>query len=135
MRTVNARSKSFPNSLADSKHVAIRMTNVHLADIPWHVGWRPCDIETLFNAMPVNSIDIVDPDGHPYAFVCAFVAGGSERHCVIASSSPALSTFAEKDLAFSGADAAKARRIAPVPSLRPSEFFKPRDTFREVRNV
>jgi len=38
------------------------MPHVHLANIPWHVGWRPRDLKALLKAMLVDSVDVVHSD-------------------------------------------------------------------------
>jgi hypothetical protein len=66
------------NPLTDSEDVAIRVTHVHLADAPWHIGRRPGDVEILLQALPMDGVDIVHPDRHPDANVGGFVAVGTE---------------------------------------------------------
>lgn len=49
------------DSLADPEHVAVGMTDVHLADVPRHVGRRPRHLESAIDASPVNLIYVHDP--------------------------------------------------------------------------
>lgn len=49
--------------------MTIGMADVHLANIPFHIRWRVCDVESLFDTAPVDLINVVDPDRHPDALV------------------------------------------------------------------
>src|SRR5262249_25508623 len=55
--------------LTDPEDVAIGVAQVHLPDTPRLVGRRHGDLESLLQAIPVDRIDVVDPDRHPDAFV------------------------------------------------------------------
>jgi hypothetical protein len=50
------------NPLANSKDMTVWMPHMHLPNIPRHVGWGPSDIEALLHAVPVDSVDVVNPD-------------------------------------------------------------------------
>jgi hypothetical protein len=39
------------NPLADPEDMPVRMSHVHLANVPRHVGWRPGDFEALLKAV------------------------------------------------------------------------------------
>src|SRR6266404_6100267 len=118
------------DSLADSEDVAVRVANMHLSDTPRFVGGRPGDLDTLFKAVLVDGIDVVDPDRHPDAMVLAI--GKAPRRCQIAFAATALPVLTQEDLALPRADAAKGWWIAPVPALLPSELFKPGEALLNV---
>jgi hypothetical protein len=60
-------------SATDPKDVAIWMANVHLADVPWHIGRRKCDLQSGSDAPFVHLVHIVYPNRHPNALVALFV--------------------------------------------------------------
>src|SRR5262245_12066113 len=111
------------------------MPHVHLSNVPLHARWRPGNIESLFEAMLVNSIDVVYPYRYPRSFVCAFIAIRAERHFVVTFASAALTSFAEKNLAISRADATETRRVAPIPRLLPAELFEPGEALPDIRDI
>jgi hypothetical protein len=43
------------------EHVAIGMAKVHLANVPWHIGGRKCDLQACGEAMLVHLVHVVDP--------------------------------------------------------------------------
>jgi hypothetical protein len=45
------------------------MLDVHLADVPFHVGGLEKDIDAVLDAMLINGVYVIDPHRHPYAFV------------------------------------------------------------------
>ena len=45
------------NTAADSEDVSVRMSHMHFANIPGHVGWRPGDVKILGEAPLVYLID------------------------------------------------------------------------------
>src|SRR6202041_819849 len=61
-------------SPAHPEHVAIRMTKVHLADVPRHIGGRKCDLQPGGDALLVHLVHVVHPDRHPDSFVTLFVS-------------------------------------------------------------
>src|SRR5437899_877169 len=105
--------------------MAVRMANVHFADVPFHIGRRPGHVEALFKAFFVNRIDIVDPNRHPDAAFLAIVASRAEGHRHIALAAATLAIQAKKYLTFTRTDTTECRRVAPVPTLFPTKLFKP----------
>src|SRR5262245_6523892 len=113
----------FFDATADSEDVSVRMSNVHLANIPGHVGRRPRNLQALFETPLVNGVDVVDPDRHPDALISRVIAAWTERHLNSTSASAALGIQAEKDLTLARTHAAERGRISPVPTLLPAEFL------------
>src|SRR2546425_12084069 len=105
--------------LTDSEDVTIRVTHVHLADAPRHVGRRPGDVETLLQALPMNDVDIVHPDRHPDAPVGGLVAVGTEGHLHATVATTALGALAQEDFALTRANTPEGGRVSPIPALRP----------------
>src|SRR5690242_10883098 len=105
--------------------MAVRVAEVHLADVPGHIGWRKSDIQAGGHALAVNLINVVHPDRHPRALVGRLVSVWSKRGSVRPLTSTALASLAEKDLAFAGANRAESRRRSPVPALLPAPFLEP----------
>src|SRR5205823_8066230 len=83
---------------ADPEDMAVRVADVHFADVPGHVGWRPGDVEVLLETSFVDGIDIVHPHRHPGTFVRGLVAGCSEGHFVTALAAATLTALAKKYL-------------------------------------
>ena len=54
------------HSLADAKHVTVRMFDVHLTDTPGFVPRRSHDLETFAQAARMHGIHIVGPDSEPH---------------------------------------------------------------------
>lgn len=67
---------------AHAKHVAVRMTKVHLAYVPGHVGWRKCYLKAGGQAFLVHGINVFHPYRHPDALVSRFITIFLERGCV-----------------------------------------------------
>ena len=65
-------------SLTDPEHMSIRMTHVHLSDTPGHIGGWPRNLETLLEAVLMNSVNIFHPDRHPDAPITLFLAMASK---------------------------------------------------------
>src|SRR5438105_5579502 len=105
---------------------------MHLPHTPRHVGRRPCDFKFLGYAVAVDGIYVFDPDRHPHPSVAGFIALRPEGHLDVAFAAPALSVFAQENLAFTRADAAESRRIAPVPPLFPAKLFEPRKALSNI---
>src|SRR5262245_48906584 len=101
------------------------MPDVHLADIPRHVSWRPGNFQTVFKAGSVDGIDVLHPDRHPNPFVGLFVAFRSKRHLDFALAATALTALTKENLALTGTNSAKCGWIAPVPCLLPSQLLEP----------
>ena len=78
-------------SPADPEHVAIRMAEVHLADVPRHIGGRECDLQPGGHALLVHLVHVVHPDRHPDALVALFVSVLLKRGgvCAAAAGLPA----------------------------------------------
>jgi len=89
-----------PKTFADSKYVPVRVPQVHLADVPWHVSGWESDVQPGSHALSVDLVNVVHPDGHPHAFVGRFVSAWSKRGGVRASATATLASQAKKDLAF-----------------------------------
>ena len=49
------------NAPAYAEDMAIGMSQMHLAHIPWHVRRRKRDIQPCSHALLVNFVDIADP--------------------------------------------------------------------------
>ena len=56
-----ANCSALPESFAHPEHVPIGVPHMHFAHSPWHIGWRPDDLDPLRNAVPVKFIHIVQP--------------------------------------------------------------------------
>ena len=52
----------FLKSVADSEDMPIRVTHVHLAYAPRHVGWRPDLFESLREAVLIDRLDVINED-------------------------------------------------------------------------
>src|SRR5436309_478082 len=115
--------------------MAVRVAEVHLADVPGHVGWRKSDIQASGRALPVNLVNVVHPDRHPRAFVGRLVSVRSKRGSVRPLASTALASLAKKDLALAGANRAESRRRAPVPAFFPAPFLEPGEAGDDVGDV
>src|SRR5262245_21843807 len=122
-------------SLADSENVAVRVPNVHLANVPWHVGRRPGDFDPLLEAVPVHILDIIHPDRHPGALVPRLVAAGAEGHLRAAPPAATLTVLAKEDLALARTHASERRGSSPIPRLLPSELLEPGKALRDVGNI
>src|SRR5687767_13980490 len=65
-------------TLTDSEDVAVRVSDVHLAHVPRHVGWRPGYLEPIGETAPVICFDIFDRDHHPRTFVTDLISFRTE---------------------------------------------------------
>src|SRR5436305_14499277 len=101
----------------------VGMAHVHLADAPRLVGRRPGDLDSLFDAVAMDGIDVIDPDRHPDALVTVVVDAECRGNVALAAS--ALAVLTEENLASARADAAERRRIAPIPPFLPAEALEP----------
>jgi hypothetical protein len=123
-------------SPADAEHVAIRMAKVHLADIPWHIGGRKCDLQPGGDAVLVHLVHVVHPDRHPDALVALFVSVLLKRGDVRAASAASLRPLTKKDASFlTRSNRAERRRCSPVPQFLPSPLLKPRDRAGDFGHV
>ena len=75
----------------------IRMSKVHFANVPRHIGGRKCDLQSGGDAVLMHRVHVVYPDGHPDALVALFVSillkGGGVR----AAAAAALRSLTKKD--------------------------------------
>src|SRR5437899_1390649 len=88
------------NAPADTKYMSVRVPQVHLADIPRHVGRWESHIEAGGHALFVNLINVIHPHGHPSTFVSRLVSVRSKCGGVRSPASAALPSLAKKNLAF-----------------------------------
>src|ERR1035438_7731177 len=120
----------------DPEHVPIRMPQVHLADVPRHIGGRKCDLQSGGHAMLVHLVHVVHPDRHPDALVALFVSVLLKRCGVRAAAAASLRPLTKKDASFfTRSNRAKRRRRSPVPQFLPSPLLKPRDRAGDIRHV
>src|SRR4051794_22689181 len=110
--------------------MSVGMADVHLAHAPRFVGRRPGDLDSLFDAVAMDGIDVVDPDRHPDALVLVIVH--SERRGNVALAATALAVLTEENLAVAGKDPAERRRTAPIPTLLPPEPLEPFEALDDV---
>ena len=123
-------------SATDPKDVAIWMANVHLADVPWHIGRRKCDLQSGSDAPLVHLVHIAYPNRHPNALVALFVSMLLKRGRIRAAATASLRPLAKEYAGFlTRSNRAKGRRRSPVPQFLPSPLLKPGDGARDVRNV
>src|SRR6266853_552578 len=125
----------FTISLAHSEDMSIGVPHMHFPHAPWHVGWRPCDVEALIQTSLMNRIDIIHTHRHPNAFVTDLIATRTERHPGTAFAASALPALAQKYFALAGANAAKCWGTSPVPALGPSQLFEPFEALLDIGNV
>ena len=119
-------------AVSDSEDMPVRVTNVHLAQVPGHVSWWPRYFESLRETVLVNGVDIIHQDAQPHALVARLVVKRRPGGTFAAS---ALAVLAQEDLAIAGADSTEIRRIAPVPGFFPSELLEPFKTFFDVGDI
>src|SRR6266478_2498689 len=84
--------------LADSKHMPIRVSHVHLAGLPRHVRRRKRHIQSPANAFPVHLIHVVHPHRHPRPLVPRLVSVLLEGSSIRSFAAPALRPLAKKYL-------------------------------------
>src|ERR1700719_1278740 len=114
-----------PGPSANSKHVPIRVSHVHLADIPRHVRRRKSDIQPSANALPVDLIHVVPPHRHPSALVARFVSILLKRSRIRSPAAPALRFQAKKNLDLARPHRPESRRRSPIPTFPPAPLRKP----------
>jgi hypothetical protein len=123
-------------SPAHPEHVAIRMTKVHLADVPRHIGGRKCDLQPGGDALLVHLVHVVHGDRHPDALVTLFVAVLLKRGGVRAAAAASLRALTKKNASFlTRPNRAKRRGRSPVPQFLPSPLLKPCDRAGDVGHV
>ena len=71
-------SSTVCTSFWPAPNVTVGMPHMHLAHAPRHVGRRPCDFDSLLQAVAMDAVDIVDPDRHPHALVPRLIAARTE---------------------------------------------------------
>ena len=108
------------------------MADVELADLPWFIGGRHRYLDIVVEAVLMDGVDVVYPEGHPHAFV---VVVGGEGFGVSSFAAAALTIVTEEDLDLAAADRSESGRLAPIPKLLPSKPLEPGDAFGEVRDV
>src|SRR5580700_1706386 len=123
-------------SAADPEHVAIRMSKVHLAHVPRHIGRRECDLQSGGDAMLVHLIHVLHPHRHPDALVARFVSVLLKRGGICAAAAASLRPLTKKDANFlARPNRAKRRWRSPVPQFLPSPLLKPCDCAGNVGYV
>src|SRR5438094_526517 len=115
--------------------MAVGMSHVHFPHVPRHVRRRPRHLDALLNALFIDGIHVLDPPTHPAAFVLRLVLETSEGARVLPFPASALAAATHKDLARTGANGAKSRRVAPAPHLFPPQLGEPRKTGVHVRHI
>jgi hypothetical protein len=122
-------------ALADPKYVAVRVAQVHLPDVPRHIGRWESNVQPGGHALRVDLVNIFYPHRHPDAFVGGFVSDGSKGGGIRASASASLTSLTEKDFAFAGPDCSESRRSSPIPTLPPAPLLKPSEARGDVGYV
>src|SRR5207302_8468682 len=115
-------------SLADAKHVPIRVAHMHLANAPCLIAWRLDYLDPFLRANGVRTINIVDPHGYPRSRTASSVV-------VPATTLP---VEREKNLAITGSDspeAGRSRWVAPIPFLVPPELVEPVEAPGKVGHI
>ena len=112
--------------------MAVGVTDVEFADLPGFVGGRHCDLDVVGEAVLVDGVDVIDPDGHPDAFVVVVSGEGFDVRALAAA---ALAVVTEEDLDLPALDRPKSGRVAPIPKLLPPQPLEPRDALGEVRDI
>jgi len=120
---------------ADAEDVPVGMAQMHLADVPRHVGRRPGNVQSGIDAAAMNGVHAVDEDRHPHALVGLPVLPRVEGGSVCALAATALRALKEEDFESVGTDSAEARWIAPVPELALSPFLEPGNGSGEIGDV
>ncbi len=108
---------------------------MHFADVPRHVGWWPGDLDALLDAEPMHGIKIIDPDGHPHAFLGRFIGFRAESRPAAACAATALAILAEENLEMSRSDATECRGRTPVPCFFPTELFEPGEALADIGDI
>src|SRR5436853_3309655 len=101
-----------------------------LAHVPGLISRRPRHRQTMFESELMRLIYCggrVEAPRHPNS--AGIIVTRLPRHRTAART---LAVLAKKDFAFTVADAAKSRGIAPIPTFLPSEFLEPRKTLADV---
>ena len=80
----------FLDAPADAEYMSVGVTNVHFANVPLHVCWRPRHVETLVETPLVDGVDVIYPDRHPNAPFRFVGTIRAKRHFSVAPSAAAL---------------------------------------------
>ena len=108
---------------------------MHLAYVPWHVRRRKRDVQPFCHALFVHRIHVLNPHGHPSAFVGDLVSARAEGRRICSSPAASLASLTKKNLACSGAHRSEGRWRSPVPALAPAPFLEPSEAARDVRDI
>src|ERR1700733_13515651 len=112
------------------------MAKVHLADVPWHIGRRKCDLQPGSDALRVHLVHVVHPNRHPDTLVARLVSVLLKRGGVRTAAAASLRPLTKKDASFrTRSNRTKRRRRPPVPQFLPSPLLKPRDRAGDVGHV
>jgi hypothetical protein len=86
------------SAFAYSKYMPIRMSNMHLADTPRHIGRWESDIQPSGNALPMDFVNVIHPNRHPRALVRNFISIRPKRRGVRPLAAASLAAQAKKYL-------------------------------------
>src|SRR5437867_1184972 len=111
------------------------MSHVHFPHVPRHVRRRPGHLDALLHALFMEGIHVLDPPTHPAAFVLRLVLETGESARVLPFPASPLAAATHEDLAWTGANGAKPRRVAPAPQLLPAQLGEPCKTGVHVRDI
>jgi hypothetical protein len=100
--------------------VTIRVTDVHLANLPRHFGRWESNIQCGGHALSVDFVDVVHPNRHPHAVIGCFVSVIPKRGGIWSLAAPSLGPWQRK---ISDSSAATAPKIGGVPQSQ--HFFQP----------
>src|SRR5262249_52778996 len=122
-------------TLADTKHVPVWMTNMHLTHVPRHVRRRKRHFEARSDTARMHSLHIIHEDRHPHALVLIVVTIRAKRVWKRAPAAAALSVQAQEDRKFVSPHAAEIRRGPPLKALFPPKLFKPGSRLLDTRDI
>jgi len=88
------------DAAAHAKHMTVRVAQVRLADVPWHVVRCERDFEAGGDALIVHCVNVLHPNRHPDALVAGFVSVFLERGGVRATAAASLRSTAKKNFAL-----------------------------------
>src|SRR5262249_25814452 len=90
----------FRESPTHSKHMPVRMPQMHLAHIPRHVVRWKRHFDPSGDALLVNRVHILDPHGHPRALIRRFVSIHLKRRGIRSLPSSTLRAQTKENLAL-----------------------------------
>src|SRR5436190_20363868 len=125
----------FLQSLSDAEHMAVGMSHVHFPHVPRHVRRRPGHLDALLHALFIDGIHVLNPPAHPAAFVLRLILETREGARVLPLPASPLAAATHEDLAWTGANGAKSRRVAPAPQLLPAQLGEPCKTGVHIRDI